>query len=174
MKNKIKLKRKNILVNKIYFNNLFKFSFTMSAIGSILIIVELILRFYAKFLEKFYGFNYLKNTSFYKNYFNTDLSAYPFRIILILFAISIIMFFIWSLINIFYQKKNLNFVLNIVPINLIGIIDLYLLISATKTNIFRNNIINKLVFPYLIYLSLFLIPIINRKIKKKCLYKYKF
>lgn len=132
--------------NKIYLKGILKGSFIVSLIGAIILFLTFIWVFSRSIFSKII---------FEKYYFFT---RHTYKVALIILAISIVLFFIWSITNSIFVKRSRNFILKIIPINLIGIINIYILISQISIN---------LIVVFYIYISLLVIPILNYVILKK-------
>lgn len=74
---------------------------------------------------------------------------------LLVTAISLLLFVIWEVVNIIHTKRSGNFIYKLIPLNLIGLIDFFIVIFST--NIHSSYVYSFLVFFFRI--SLFSIPI---------------
>ena len=137
------------IFNKVYFKKILSISLFTSIIASIFLLINCLGNIYIYI-------NNSENSLIYINYFNNDLFRYTFKILLILYAISILLFFIWSLLNVILIKRSINFLFKILPINLTGMLDLFLLLRISVYSI--NNSILFWISVIFVHFSLVIIP----------------
>lgn len=148
--------------NKSCFNWILNISFITSIIASILLLINIFCMIYI-YIDR------SESSFIYMNYFYNELFRYNFRLFLILYAASIIMFFIWSLINSLLLKRSRSFFFKVLPINIIGIVDLFLLVLYLYGGVNSNFIT---LVGIIVEISLITIPFWGYFIVKKTLMHY--
>ena len=88
-------------------------------------------------------------------FFQGELGRNVLKTSLLVTAISLLLFVIWEIANIIYTKRSGNFIYKLIPLNLIGLIDILIFI-------FLNNIHSVYIYSFLVFflrISLLSIPI---------------
>lgn len=136
----------NHIFNKIYHKSILKLSSIGVVFGAIILAIT--------FIWIFLG----NKISFFRN--NLYLTRSTYKISLVIIAISLILFIIWEILNIILVKRSKNFFFKVLPINLIGLINIILI--YTYTYVFNETIL--LLICLFEYFSLISIPIFYYRI----------